>query len=49
MLKAVGVHIERLKRTQFGPVCLGELPPSACRDLTPDELDRLREALEGDE
>ncbi|MES2525187.1 MAG: pseudouridine synthase [Gemmatimonadota bacterium] len=41
---ALGLEVERLVRTQFGPVRLGNLAPGATRALTPAERDIL-EAL----
>jgi 23S rRNA pseudouridine2605 synthase len=44
MCDALGLEVERLVRTAFGPVRLGELAPAATRALTPMERDVL-EAL----
>lgn len=45
---AVGHPVRRLRRVRFGPVRLGSLPPGGWRDLTADEVERLRErAAEG--
>jgi 23S rRNA pseudouridine2605 synthase len=41
MLAAVGHPVESLHRAAFGPLCLGELEPGACRELTSDELAAL--------
>jgi 23S rRNA pseudouridine2605 synthase len=41
MLAAVGHPVERLVRTQIGPVALGSLRPGKLRPLTRDELSRL--------
>jgi 23S rRNA pseudouridine2605 synthase len=40
---ALGLEVERLVRTRFGPIRLGELTPGETRALTPTE----REMLEG--
>jgi 23S rRNA pseudouridine2605 synthase len=42
MFEAVGHHVARLRRTAFGPVSLGNLPPGASREVTPEELAALR-------
>jgi 23S rRNA pseudouridine2605 synthase len=39
MCEALGLSIERLVRTQFGPVRLGDLPSGATRALTGRERD----------
>jgi 23S rRNA pseudouridine2605 synthase len=44
MCDALGLEVERLVRTRFGPVRLGELAAGATRALTPTERDVL-EAL----
>jgi 23S rRNA pseudouridine2605 synthase len=41
MCDALGLEVERLVRTSFGPVRLGELAPGATRALTPTERDIL--------
>lgn len=46
MLAAVGVRIRRLQRTEFGPLRLGDLPSGGWRELTPDEIEALRELSE---
>jgi 23S rRNA pseudouridine2605 synthase len=38
---ALGLEVERLVRTRFGPVRLGELPSGAARALSPTERDVL--------
>lgn len=43
MLKTLDVKIESLRRTAFGPIELGDLPPGEHRRLSPDEVERLRE------
>ena len=45
--ETLGLEVERLVRTRFGPVRLGMLPPGATRPLTRKELDIL-EALGGE-
>jgi pseudouridine synthase len=41
MMSAVGHHVLRLRRTRFGPVRLGDLPPGAWRELAEAEIDAL--------
>ncbi|MBR1529046.1 MAG: rRNA pseudouridine synthase [Oscillospiraceae bacterium] len=45
MCEAVGLEVARLRRTSVGPVRLGMLKPGAWRDLTPDELRAIRNAI----
>jgi 23S rRNA pseudouridine2605 synthase len=45
---ALGLEVERLMRTQFGPVRIGQLAPGATRSLTGREIAML-EALTGSE
>lgn len=45
MCEAVGLEVERLKRTSIGPLKLGMLKPGEYRELKPDELRALRNAL----
>lgn len=45
MCEAVGLEVARLKRTSVGPVKLGMLKPGEYRELKPDELRALRNAL----
>ena len=42
MVSAVGHQVVRLKRVQFGPVRLGDLPSGMWRKLTSDEIAKLR-------
>lgn len=42
MLEAVGAPVERLLRTRVGALALGDLAPGAWRELTADEVERLR-------
>lgn len=44
MCEVVGLEVARLKRTAVGPVKLGMLPQGKYRELTPDEVRRLRMA-----
>lgn len=44
MLLAVGHRVERLVRTRFGPLVLGELPPGGWRFLDREELSELKSA-----
>ncbi len=41
LLAAVGHPVERLVRTEFGPVKLGDLRPGKTRPLSRDEIGRL--------
>ena len=41
LCKALKLAVERLVRTEFGPVKLGELAPGASRPLTPEEREAL--------
>jgi 23S rRNA pseudouridine2605 synthase len=41
LCEALGLTVERLVRTQFGPIRLGGLPPGASRPLTRQEYDLL--------
>ncbi|WP_028505124.1 pseudouridine synthase [Ruminococcus sp. FC2018] len=45
MCEAVGLEVARLKRTAVGPVKLGMLKPGTYRELKPDELRALRNAV----
>jgi 23S rRNA pseudouridine2605 synthase len=44
--KALGHPVLRLRRVQFGPLRLGDLPPGRTRALTPSELGRLENLLD---
>lgn len=44
MLQAVGHPVKRLRRIQFGPLSLSQLPKGCFRPLTPGELRALRRA-----
>jgi 23S rRNA pseudouridine2605 synthase len=44
MFKNLGRLVEKLRRVQIGPLALGSLPPGAWRQLTEDEVRRLRRA-----
>ena len=46
MCEAVGLEVARLKRTAIGPLKLGMLPPGEYRELKPDELRALRNAMQ---
>jgi pseudouridine synthase len=41
MCDAVGLRVVKLKRTNFGPVSIRNLPMGSVRPLTKKELDRL--------
>jgi 23S rRNA pseudouridine2605 synthase len=45
MLAAIGVEVLRLVRVAIGPLRLGELTKSTCRNLTPEEKKALDAAL----
>lgn len=45
MCEAVGLEVARLKRTSIGPLKLGMLKPGEYRELKPDELRAIRNAL----
>ncbi len=45
MCEAVGLEVARLRRTSIGPLKLGMLKPSAWRDLKPEELRAIRNAI----
>ncbi len=47
MLARLGNKVQRLRRIAFGPLRLGDLPSGACRPLTFDEIQKLREAATG--
>ena len=45
MCEAVGLEVARLKRTSIGPLKLGMLKPGEFRELKPDELRAIRNAI----
>ena len=45
MCEAVGLEVARLRRTSIGPVRLGMLKSGTWRDLTPEELRAIRNAI----
>lgn len=45
MCEAVELEVARLKRTSIGPLKLGMLKPGTWRDLKPDELRAVRNAI----
>ena len=45
MCEAVGLEVARLKRTAIGPLKLGMLKPGDYRELKPDELRAIRNAI----
>ena len=45
MCEAVGLEVARLKRTSIGPLKLGMLKPGEYRELKPDELRAIRNAI----
>jgi 23S rRNA pseudouridine2605 synthase len=48
MLEAVGHPVDRLKRTKIGPIGDRKLPAGAWRDLTAEEVRRLKSLAAGD-
>ena len=42
LMEVVGLTIHSLKRVEFGPLRLENLPPGSWRSLEPGEIDRLR-------
>ena len=48
MCRDLGLTVLKLVRVSQGPLELGNLPPGACRELTPAELASLRRAVELD-
>jgi 23S rRNA pseudouridine2605 synthase len=46
VMAAVGHKVVQLKRIAIGPIRLGELPSGAHRELTADEVARLREVVQ---
>ena len=42
MIDAIGHQVVSLKRVEFGPISLGDLPLGQWRRLTPEEIARLR-------
>jgi len=45
MFEAIGLHVDKLRRTNIGPLSLGRLPVGATRILRERELKNLSEAL----
>ena len=45
MFEAAGHQVTRLRRVRFGPLDLGDLPRGRWRELTPEEIRRLRAYL----
>jgi pseudouridine synthase len=45
MFEAVGLTVEKLRRTAIGPIKLGRLPTGSARHLTAEELRELRAAV----
>ena len=43
MVDAIGHQVVSLKRVEFGPVSLGNLPSGMWRSLTADEITRLKQ------
>lgn len=46
MCRDLGLKVLKLKRTSQGPLSLGDLKPGACRELTRDEVRRLKQSLQ---
>jgi 23S rRNA pseudouridine2605 synthase len=49
MMERIGYPVLRLERVRLGPIVLQGIPRGAWRDLTPGELEQLRQALKMDE
>jgi 23S rRNA pseudouridine2605 synthase len=47
MCSAVGLPVRDLRRIRMGPIGLGRLKPGQWRDLTPEEVRRLKRDVEG--
>lgn len=47
MCSAVGLPVRDLRRIRMGPIGLGRLKPGQWRDLTPEEIRRLKRDAEG--
>jgi 23S rRNA pseudouridine2605 synthase len=45
MCSAVGLPVRDLRRVKMGPIGLGGMKPGQWRDLTPDEVKRLKSAV----
>lgn len=45
MCSAVGLPVRDLRRVKMGPIGLGRMKPGQWRDLTPDEVKRLKSAV----
>ncbi len=45
LCKALGLFVQRLRRTQFGPIRLGDLAPGAFRELTPRERSAIEQIV----
>jgi 23S rRNA pseudouridine2605 synthase len=46
MCASIGHTVRRLTRVKMGPIGLGDLRPGQWRDLTPKEVEKLKEAAE---
>jgi 23S rRNA pseudouridine2605 synthase len=49
MIEHIGYSVLRLERVRLGPIVMQGVPRGSWRDLTPGELDQLREAVKMDE
>jgi 23S rRNA pseudouridine2605 synthase len=49
MFEAVGYPVLRLRRTRIGPLQIGSIPRGSWRDLTPGELEQIRQAVRLDD
>lgn len=45
MMEAVGLNVEKLRRTAIGPLRLGNLATGSARHLTLEEIDELKESV----
>jgi len=49
MFDEIGYPVLRLQRTRIGPLQIGSIPRGAWRELTPGELEQIRQAVRMDE
>ncbi|MGH7712285.1 MAG: hypothetical protein ACREOG_13425, partial [Gemmatimonadaceae bacterium] len=47
LCKALGLYVHRLRRTQFGPIRLHDLPPGASRELSARERSAIEKLTSG--
>lgn len=46
MIRACGAHVQQLRRIQFGPITLADLPSGRCRELTTREVSQLKASMQ---